>query len=193
MTVTRLVYIFCLVLVMAGCIGKKGDDTKRINLIENSNIKLRDTSFQKYYSDLYYSPYIIRLDKNTKSAFIQIDSAFNNTDHLDKNTREEYYKRALSLLSKDDIEAHRAIWALSEMRQRQEADGGNGTVVTWIKEHLDHKTGYYLIDVKRNDVEQLNQMKGISSFRIRLRPRNIDIADESGYFVSLAVWRRAHS
>ena len=191
MTVIRY-STFCILLAMASCMGKTGDNTKRINLIENSNIKLRDTSYQKYYSDLYYSPYIIRLDKNTKSAFIQIDSVYGKTDHLDKNTREEYYKRALTMLPKDDFEAHKAIWALPEMRELQEADGGNGTVVTWIKEHLDKKSGYYLIDVKRNDVEQLNQMKGISSFRIRIRPRSIDIADESGYFVSLAVWRRAH-
>lgn len=192
MTIARFACL-CLLFLVASCTGKKDDKGKKINLIENSNIKLRDKSFDKYYNDQYYSPYIVRLDKNTNSAFIQVDSVFGKVDHLDKNTREDYYKKALSLLSKDEIEAHKAIWAIPEMRQLQEADGGNGTIVTWIKEELDHKSGYYIIDVKRNDVEQLSQMKGISSFRIRLRPRTIDIADESGYFVSLTVWKRART
>lgn len=179
-------------LLLAGCMGNV-DKSKKINLIENSSLTLRDTSFESYYQDRLYSPYIIRLDKNEKSAFIQVDSIYTKTSHLDKNTREEYYKKALALQPKDDIEAHRAIWAIPEMRDMQNADGGNGTIMTWIRERLDAKSGYYIIDVKRNDVEQLSQVKGTSSFRIRLRPRVIDISDESGYYVSLDVWRRAHN
>ncbi len=189
----RTALVALLLTLMVSCIGKKAENNKKINLIENPNIKLRDTAFQKYYSDIYYSPYLIRLDQQPKSAFIQIDTVLNKANHLDKNTREGYYKSALSLLTKDDLEVHKTIWAIPEFRELQQADGGNGTIVTWIREHIDRKSGYYIVDVKRNDVEQLSQMKGISSFRIRLRPKNIEISDESGYFVSLAVWKRTHT
>lgn len=190
MAIVRLACI-CLLLLSLGCKGMKSDKTERINLIENKNINLRDSAFNNYYNDLYYSPYIIRLDNNAKSAFIQVDSAYDKVNHLDKNTREAYYKKALALQSKDDREVHKAIWAIPEIREQQSADGGNGTIVTCIKERLDAKSGYYIIEVQRNDVEQLSTVRGTSQFRIRLRPRTIDIADESGYFVSLDVWRRA--
>ena len=188
MSIVRLAAII-ICIVIAGCKGKKGDSAKRINLIEKSPIKTGDSSLAPYYKNKYYLPYIVRLDKKAKSAFIQIDTAYFNTQKLDNNTREDYYNKAIALQPKDDLQAFRAVWSLPEMRDLQQGDGGYGTIVTWIKERADQKNKAYIIEIRRNDVEQLSLVKGTSFFRIRLHPQSIEIADESGYFVTLQAWR----
>ena len=189
MTISRIACIL-LLLIVTGCTGNKGDQSKRINFMEKSPLKVTDTGFGPYYKNIYFLPYIIRLDKQPKSAFIQVDSAYFAAKRLDANTREDYYNKVIALLPKEELQAHKIVWALPEMRKQQQADGGYGTIVTWTKERMDKKSGYYLIEVRRNDVERLSVVKGTSYFRIRLHPMKIEIADESGYFVSLEAWRR---
>lgn len=183
------ILLIILVAFLAACKGKPASD-KRINLIENPNIKLHDTAFDRYRNGILFSPHIIRLDNQKKPAFIQVDSAYFSIKSLDKNNREDYYKKVIATLSKDEVEAHRKVWSIHEVRDMQQGDGGNGTIVSWTKEVLNDKNGYYLIELKRNDVEEMRQVYGMSAFRVRLRPYSMEIADESGYFVSLESWRR---
>ncbi len=184
-------YIYCILFLAlaAGCKGK-GDPAKRINLVENPNLKMRDTAYAPFYAEKYYSPYIVRLTNAYKKAFIQVDSIYGKETHLEKGNREVYYKKVNSLLPKDDLEVFKTIWSLPEVQDLQIADGGNGTILTWIKDRLDKKSGYYIIEVRRNDIEQQSLVPDISYFRIRLRPSHIEIADESAYFVSLDSWRK---
>jgi hypothetical protein len=186
---SKNVALILILVFLAACKGKPEPD-KRINLIENPNIKLHDTAFDKYRNGILFSPHIIRLDNQKKAAFIQVGSAYFNMKSLDKNTREDYYKRVVATLSKDEIEAHRKVWSIHEVRDMQQGDGGNGTIVSWTKEILNETNAYYLIELKRNDVEEMGQVYGMSAFRVRLRPYSMEIADESGYFVSLESWRR---
>ncbi len=183
------IILIIILVFLAACKGKPDAD-KRINLIENPNIKLHDTAFDKYRNGILFSPHIIRLDHQKKPAFIQIDSAYFNTKSLDRTNREDYYKRVIATLPKDEVEAHRKVWSIHEVRDLQQGDGGNGTIVSWTKEILNEKNGYYLIELKRNDIEEMGQLYGMSAFRVRLHPYSMEIADESGYFVSLEAWRR---
>lgn len=187
---TQIVLLISLYIAFTGCMGKPDPD-KKINLIENHDIKLRDTAFEKYYNNKLFSPHIVRLDNNSKPAFILIDSSYFNTKSLTPADREVYYKKVLALLPKDDLAAHRLVWNIPEVRAMQQGTGGNGTIVSAIKEKMDSKSGYYLVELKRNDVENFSQVYGISLFRVRLRPFSMEIGDESGYFVSMEMWRRA--
>ena len=189
MTNTRLVCV-CILLLATGCTGNRTDASKRINLMEKAPINTNDSGLGPYYKKIYYFPYIVRLGKQPHNAFIQVDSSYFNTKHLETSTREDYYAKVIALLPKDDLTAYHAVWALPEMQKLQQADGGYGTIVTWIKEKLDKTNGHYIIEVRRNDIEQLSLVKGISYFRVWLHPLRVEIADESGYFVPLQSWRR---
>ena len=184
-------YIITILLAIAfwSC-NNNPDPNKGINLIENPNIKLRDTAFEQYHKGNLFSPHIVRIDNNKQAAYMKIDSIYFNVKSLDKNTRADYYKKTIALQSKDELEAHRRVWGIKEVRAMQQSDGGPGTIVSWTKDILDAKSGYYLIELKRNDVEEMSQVYGISVFRVRLHPASMEIGDESGYFVSLEAWRR---
>lgn len=180
--------IISLGIMGTGCKLKR-DPNKKIDMISNPNIKLHDTAFEKYYAGTLFSPHVVRLDNGSKPAFIQVDSSYFGTKSLDKDTRDAYYKKVLTLLPKDELEVHRRIWAIAEVRAIQQGTGGAGTILSSIREVLDAKSGYYLVDMKRNDIEQLNPLNGIAGFRIRLRPLVIEVGDESGYYVSLESWK----
>lgn len=187
---SHISYAIIVILIFSGC-GGKHEPVKRMNLIENPNIKLHDSAYEKYYKGELFSPHIIKLDNADKAAFMQVDSTYFSAKSLDKNTRDDYYKRVLAVLPRQELEAHKKIWSIPEIRALQQGDGAAGTIVSWTKEVLDEKSGYYLIQLKRNDIEELSPVYGIASVRIRMHPLVIDLADESGYFVSLEAWRRA--
>lgn len=190
MKVAKITVFLLVAGLIYGC-NIKPDPKKKIDMISNPDIKLRDTAYEKYYQGVLFSPHIVRLDNAEKPAFIQVDSCYFNMKALDKNTREDYYKRVIALLPKQELEVHRLIWKIADVRGIQQGNGGEGTIVSAIREVLDEKSGYYLADLKRNDVEQMSPIIGISTFRIRLHPLNIEVADESGYFLSLASWQQA--
>ena len=181
--------LLLLLLPLCGCGGKGGDRKGHINLIEKEALQPRDAKTQGYYDSRYYLPNVVRLNKGQKNAFIYIDSLrYKPAGLLDKTNREEYYSKAIANVSPNELQVHRAIWAMPEVQKLQMADGGYSTVVTYITA-TPKTTGHYIVELRRNNIEEMTPEKDISSFRVKLNPLVIEVANESGYYVPLKAWR----
>ena len=183
-------------LLILFCVGtackSHTDSAGRINLIEKNPIAQRDSKTQGYYDSRYYMPNVVRMEPGNKNAYIFVDSPNQQTAGLiDKGNREEHYKKAVAMMDKNDLKVHHAIWALPEVQRLQLADGGYNTIVTYITSRPG-ATDHYTVELRRNNIEEMTPEKNVAAFTVKLHPLEIQVADESGYYVSLKAWRSGH-
>jgi hypothetical protein len=182
------------VLLICGCNGRHGAGHKmHLSLIAPPNpIKKKDTTQDAFYKNRYYLPTIIRLSRNDKEAFIRIDSPYFNFQRLDTNNREAYYEKVIAAIPEEDKEVYRIIWTVPEMRKMQTADGGYGTLVATIASRPDKEHAYYVAEIKRNNIDEMPLDNDIAYFRIKLHPLQVELSDQSAYFVSLEEWEHVN-
>ncbi len=185
-------FILCFypaLLLLIPCGDNSARKKERIQFGVVAPIKPVDTITQAFFDGRYYSPYIIRLGTKYKRSFINIDSAYFNIAHLTPAERETYYQKVVGLLPKEDVQVYQLIWALPEMHQLLTADGGPGTIVTWIKDRPSEHNDKYVVEIRKNEIKKFRLEKDLAYFRISLHPIAIEIATESEYYVPLKKWR----
>jgi hypothetical protein len=141
--------------------------TKGNNLGTETKIYKPDSLEQAYMDGKYFNKYFIRLYPNNY-AYIYIDSEyveenfknkklkelFFKTDILTSENRETYYKSIISGIPKEDLDIHKIVWKIKEIRdESKESTGGFLSVATKLT-RPDEENDYYSIAVIKDYYDQ---------------------------------------
>jgi hypothetical protein len=178
---------FAMLGLLASC-GSEGKKHK-IDLVSTSSIKPRDSLSNLYYNNSIFSPRIIRLGNGSNKSFVFVDSAFFGAKHLSKSEREDYYSKVKKLLPQKDLEVHTLVWAIPELKKQQLGDGGYGSSFSLIAERPSVDKPEYLVEIHLNNIDEYPFAAPISLLKVHMERKSVQIADKSGYFVSMHAWR----
>lgn len=162
---------------------------------------------QAFLDGKYYWGSMVRLTSGTPH-FIWIDPEFVETyitdpevkrlyaesEYLFPENREAYYQKIVSAMPREELRAHRLVWALPEVREQAEGgDGGMHTLVTWITDRPSAGYPYYYVEIKRNYFLRLGTCIPISYLKVDPQTGEIRVMNTDGDFLSLPEWRRMES
>lgn len=185
--------MWCLLAVLASCGGNDNPYRERkFDLVNANPIKKRDSLTEACYQNKLFLATIIKLNPKDNEAYFCIDSPMFGAKYLTPTNRDDYYKKVVAALPPADRELYRTIWNIKEIREMQNGTGGRGTTVAFIMARPDTDNPYYLVDMRRNNIEELPPEHGISALKIRLKPLQVQLADHSGYYISLEEWQHVN-
>lgn len=199
----KYILIF-LSLLAAGC--NSGSPKVNIKAVEqeSNQAKLIEDSIEKaFMNGEYFMKEFIRLndeefiymdddyvkenikDENVKDLYL-------NTKGLNKENRENFYHKIVSSLPKEDIEIHKLVWSLKEVKEQESGgDGGLYTLATWLVEKPTNTNPFYSFEIRRNYYWRFGICNPIGFVKVNSTTREIFINDPNlGCNLPLEEWRR---
>lgn len=128
------------------------------------------------------------------NAFIDIDTVYGNGHFLLRDSTEDYYKAAQTLIPEEDLKVYNIVWSIKEMQNEAgENWGGYHGVYARIDERPSDRgsSGFYRVVIKRSYEQREGRVFPIGFVRVKLRPRKILIeVTRNGTVVELSRWRK---
>ncbi len=166
--------------------------------------KVYDSIEKLFMEGEYFEATFIRLNKNS-NAFLYIEDdyakenikngkirrLFFKTKSLTKENREDYYNKIISGLPIEDIEIHKKVWDIEEVKKQQLSDGGMYTLATWITAKPTKTNPFYSIEVRRNYFDRFGICTMIGYIKINPVTNQILVNDfESSEDLPIEEWRK---
>ncbi len=193
--------IIILAFITFGCASKSKINSE---LKSDNTDKVNDSIEKLFMEGKYFEATFIRLNKDS-DAFIYIEDdyakknikdgkikrLFLKTKGLTTDNREDYYNKIISGLPIEDIEIHKKVWNIEEVKKQQAGDGGMYTLATWITGKPTKTNPLYSIEVRRNYFDRFGICTTIGYIKINAKTSQILVNDfESGEDLPIEQWRK---
>ena len=193
-----------LAFVILGCKSK----SQNINsaLLKSDSlavIQIEDSIEKAFMNGKYFMTTFIRLNKN---EFIHIEDdyvkenikdekvkdLYFKTKSLNKDNREDFYVKIISSLPKEDIEIHKLVWNINEVKEQgKNGDGGLYTLATWIVDKPTKTNPFYSVEVRTNYFDRFGICLEIGYIKINSKTDEIFVTDfETGEDLPIDKWRK---
>ncbi|NDC42622.1 MAG: hypothetical protein EBZ77_13925 [Chitinophagia bacterium] len=193
----RQLSVFLLLLLLAVVVfpACKGRPDKRKAIKEQliGHSSSIDTSMQSFYDNKLYVANIIRFKHKFGKAFVYVDTVKSTPGKwfLQPAEREPFYIAEDARINGSDRAAYQYVWDLPEIQALQVGDGGYGTVYAFIGVRPVKDTGYYIMEIRKNNIQEFPLHQAIGSVKFNLRTHEAWVGDPSGYYVPLSTYRAA--
>ena len=136
-------------LVIFSCSSAPEGEYKTVNTKTKEQIQT-DSLIDAYKAGKFYKQRIIAID-DSLSGFIFLHKE-NNHRHIPDGVRLGFYAEKRVLMDSMELAIHKMVWALPQMQNINEGDGGYNTKVTAVVKNGDH----YWIDLKQDKGDFVN-------------------------------------
>jgi len=188
---------FYLILISVFAVSCYTDSINNENLKEESEIIDSDnnSSEQSYIDSEFYWGNVISLD-DSLSGFFYVDSTMTDQlkDKVTPDERIEYYSKIRKDIPERLLSIHKSIWALPEMKNMVDGDGGYGTRITVWEGNYSDTIKSFTVELKKDYWDRWGATIPFFSVQVSPETGHMKIVDmdlwPDGKEETIDVWRK---